>query len=65
MQDNKAFTNINAEVGELVTGEQCGRQHEKEITLFKCVGVVSLDLAVAMGVYKKAGENGKGATISL
>jgi ornithine cyclodeaminase/alanine dehydrogenase-like protein (mu-crystallin family) len=60
-----SFEQIDAEVGELVTGEKSGRQHEKEITLFKCVGVASLDLAVAMGVYKKAVENGKGATISL
>jgi ornithine cyclodeaminase/alanine dehydrogenase-like protein (mu-crystallin family) len=60
-----SFEQIDAEVGELVTGEKSGRQHEKEITLFKCVGVASFDLAVAMGVYKKAVENGKGTTISL
>jgi ornithine cyclodeaminase/alanine dehydrogenase-like protein (mu-crystallin family) len=60
-----SFEQIDAEVGELVTGEKSGRHHEKEITLFKCVGVASLDLAVAMGVYKKAVENGKGTTISL
>jgi ornithine cyclodeaminase/alanine dehydrogenase-like protein (mu-crystallin family) len=60
-----SFEQIDAEIGELVTGEKSGRQHEKEITLFKCVGVASFDLAVAMGVYKKAAENGKGTTISL
>jgi ornithine cyclodeaminase/alanine dehydrogenase-like protein (mu-crystallin family) len=60
-----SFKQIDAEVGELVTGEKSGRQHEKEITLFKCVAVASLDLAVAMGVYKKAVENGKGTAISL
>ncbi|EZP78869.1 ornithine cyclodeaminase [Parageobacillus genomosp. 1] len=60
-----SFEQIDAEVGELVTGEKSGRQHEKEITLFKCVGVASLDLAAAMGVYKKAVENGKGTAISL
>ncbi|ABO66185.1 MULTISPECIES: NAD(P)-binding domain-containing protein [Geobacillus] len=60
-----SFSRIDAEIGELVTGEKAGRQHEQEITLFKSVGAAFYDLAVAMGVYQKATELGAGQEIEL
>ncbi|ADU93313.1 ornithine cyclodeaminase family protein [Geobacillus sp. Y412MC52] len=60
-----SFSQIDAEIGELVTGEKAGRQHDQEITLFKSVGAAFYDLAVAIGVYQKAKELGVGQEIEL
>lgn len=56
---------IYAELGEIVTGRKNGRQADKEITLFKSVGVAFLDLVVAKAVYDKAREFGVGTVVEL
>ncbi|MEC1180317.1 ornithine cyclodeaminase family protein [Metasolibacillus meyeri] len=49
-----SFSDVYAELEQLVAGEKAGRQQQEEITFFKSVGASYYDLAVAQGVYKKA-----------
>lgn len=56
---------IRGELGEILTGKICGRQSDKEITLFESLGIAVEDLAAAELVYRKAVEYGVGATVSL
>ena len=46
--------NIYAELGEIASGVKKGRENNKEITVFKSVGIAIQDLVVASLVYKKA-----------
>jgi alanine dehydrogenase len=47
---------VYASLGDVVTGKISGRENEKEITLFKSVGLAIQDLSTAFHVYKKALE---------
>ncbi len=47
---------VFAEIGEVVAGIRPGRQSEREITLFKSVGVAIEDVATADLVYRKAAQ---------
>lgn len=49
-----AAGSIFAELGEVLAGTRPGRQSEKEITLYKSVGVAVEDLAAASLVYRRA-----------
>jgi alanine dehydrogenase len=49
---------IYAELGDIVIGRKKGRTNEKEITLFKSVGLPSHDVCVASKVYEKAVAGG-------
>ena len=49
---------VFAEIGEVVAGTRPGRQSEREITLFKSVGVAIEDVAAADLVYRKASQAG-------
>lgn len=59
------FTNIHAELEQLVTGEKLGRENDEEITFFKSVGASYYDLAVAQGVYKKSLEHNIGEIVEI
>jgi ornithine cyclodeaminase len=54
-----------AELGELVTGVQTGRQTGEEVTFFKSVGIAVQDAAAAWHVYKKAREIGVGVEVEV
>jgi len=56
---------IYAELGELVTGKKKGRTSNKEITVFKSVGLAIQDVATAVKVYELAGSKGIGKTIEI
>lgn len=45
---------ITAELGEIITGKQPGRESDSEITLFKSVGLAIQDVAVAAMAYQRA-----------
>jgi len=49
-----AAGHIFAEIGEVVAGSKPGRESEKEITLYKSVGVAVEDIAAADLVYRRA-----------
>ncbi|WP_309493392.1 ornithine cyclodeaminase family protein [Candidatus Hecatella orcuttiae] len=53
-------TDIHAELGEVVAGLKEGRSSDREVTLFKSVGLAFQDAAVAKVVYEKALKLGVG-----
>jgi ornithine cyclodeaminase/alanine dehydrogenase len=56
---------IDAELGEIVTGKKEGRTSEKQKTFFKSVGLGIQDAAVARLVFQKANKSGVGTEIDL
>ena len=56
---------IVAELGELVIGAKPGRRDQREITLFKSLGLAVEDIAAAQHVHAKALERGAGIIIDL
>ena len=56
---------IYAELGEIVSGSKLGRETEREITVFKSVGLGIQDAAAANLAYRKALESRVGTTIEL
>ncbi len=56
---------IHAELGEIVTGRRPGRTSDREVTLFKSVGVALQDVAAAAAAYRQARAMGLGRTLDL
>jgi ornithine cyclodeaminase/alanine dehydrogenase-like protein (mu-crystallin family) len=56
---------VHAELGEIVAGTRSGRTDEKQITLYKSVGVAVEDAAAAALVLRAARERGVGRTVEL
>jgi ornithine cyclodeaminase/alanine dehydrogenase-like protein (mu-crystallin family) len=56
---------IHAELGELVAGSRSGRANDRQITLYKSVGVAVEDAAATALVLKLAGERGVGLQIEI
>lgn len=56
---------IKGEIGEVLTGAKRGRESEKEITLFKSLGLAVEDLAAAEYVYRKALEKNLGTAVEF
>jgi len=56
---------IEAEVGEVLSGENPGRRANDEITVYKSVGIVAYDLAAAALVYEQASARNIGKPVSL
>lgn len=56
---------VHAELGEIVSGARPGRTSDRQITLYKSVGVAVEDAAAAALVLKLAKERGVGRTIEL
>ncbi|MCI2775195.1 ornithine cyclodeaminase family protein [Staphylococcus petrasii] len=48
---------LHGELGDIVAGKIPGREDDKEVTLFKSVGLAIVDIVVANYFYKKAVEN--------
>ncbi|MED1170734.1 ornithine cyclodeaminase family protein [Bacillus inaquosorum] len=57
-------SDIYGELGQLIE-EGKGRTGDKEITLFKSVGLAAVDIVIAKYFYKKAVENKMGTSIQL
>jgi alanine dehydrogenase len=51
------------ELGEVVTGEVQGRQHEDDIVLFKSLGIAAEDVAMGALVLERAREQGLGVEL--
>ena len=58
-------SHILGEIGEILTGKVSGRQSEKEVTLFKSLGLAVEDLAAAHYVYQKALAKKIGTMVEL
>lgn len=58
-------THIYAELGELVAGAKKGRENDREVTLFKSVGLAIEDAITAKLAYEKALRSGVGTYVEL
>ncbi len=58
-------THIVAEVGEVLTGTAAGRGSDREITLFKSLGLAIEDLAAAQHIHARAIALGVGTSVEL
>jgi len=56
---------IHAELGEIVLGGKMGRGNDREITLFKSVGIAIQDLAAAGRILTNARRDGLGTELEL
>lgn len=56
---------IYGELGQIIDGERNGRESNKEITLFKSVGLAVVDIVVAKYFYDKAIKNKIGTHINF
>ncbi|GLX70362.1 ornithine cyclodeaminase family protein [Paenibacillus glycanilyticus] len=56
---------IVGEIGEVLLGQAQGRTSDKQITLFKSLGLAVEDLAAAAYLYEQAYRQGKGTTIDI
>lgn len=56
---------IHAELGEIVSGEQPGRESAEQITFFKSVGIAVQDVAAASIALNNAQDHDLGTTITL
>ena len=48
---------VKAEIGEILSGTKKGRENDKEITVFKSLGIASEDIFSAYHIYKKINAN--------
>lgn len=53
---------FTGDIGEVLQGKVVGRENDKEIIVFKTVGIGTQDLVTAKSVYDKAVEQGVGTT---
>lgn len=58
-------TAIHGDLGDLLTGRCAGRTDDKEITLFKSVGVALQDVGAAAWAYRRAKELGLGQAVDF
>ena len=66
MKEGKfAATDIVAEIGELLIGAAKGRRDEREITLFKSLGLAVEDLACAHWLYERASAEKVGTSVEF
>lgn len=56
---------IDAEIGEIINGDQPGRQNDEEITFFKSVGLAVQDAVTAAAVLKAAENKNLGTVIQM
>ena len=56
---------VDVELGDVIAGRKPGRQHDREITLFKSVGMAIEDIATATFAYQRALAEGLGTQIDF
>jgi ornithine cyclodeaminase/alanine dehydrogenase-like protein (mu-crystallin family) len=58
-------SHLHAELGELLTGKADGRTNDRQLTLFRSLGLAVFDVAAADHVVARAHERGLGQTVEL
>ncbi len=58
-------TDIQADIGEVITGDLKGRENYADITIFDSTGLAIQDISTAWNIYKKANNSGIGQQIPL
>jgi ornithine cyclodeaminase len=56
---------VQGELGEVVLGAVAGRRDERDITLFKSLGLAIEDVASARFIYERAAREGRGTWVEL
>jgi len=56
---------IIAEIGEVLAGKVSGRTNDRDITLFKSLGMAVEDVAAAQYIYSRARQQGVGREIEF
>jgi alanine dehydrogenase len=56
---------VHAELGDIVSGVECGRESEDEIVIFDSTGMALQDVAAAACLYEKANQQGAGVQLSF
>jgi ornithine cyclodeaminase/alanine dehydrogenase-like protein (mu-crystallin family) len=60
-----AADHVHAEIGELVSGTATGRSDDRQLTLYRSVGVAIQDAATVGLVLREAQRHGIGAVLAL
>jgi ornithine cyclodeaminase/alanine dehydrogenase-like protein (mu-crystallin family) len=60
-----AADHIHAEIGEVVSGTMTGRSNDRQLTLYRSVGVAVQDAAAAGLVLRAAQQRGVGTVLAL
>ncbi|MFQ5904565.1 MAG: ornithine cyclodeaminase family protein, partial [Candidatus Binatia bacterium] len=60
-----AEEHIYAEIGEILAGKKPGRRNDKDITLYKSVGIAVQDVAAARLVYQRALDHKAGVRVEM
>jgi ornithine cyclodeaminase len=56
---------IVAEIGEVLCGKSPGRLHDRDITIYKSLGIAAQDLSAAWHVYQESRRRNAGARVTL
>jgi ornithine cyclodeaminase len=56
---------IRGELGAVLAGRIAGRQSESEVTIYKSLGVIAQDIALARHVFERAAAQGRGEIVRL
>ena len=56
---------MHAELGQLLTGDKPGREHDDEIILLNPMGMAIEDISSAYHIYKRAQQQQIGTTLNL
>jgi ornithine cyclodeaminase len=56
---------IVAEIGEVLRGKSPGRLHDRDITIYKSLGIAAQDLSAAWHVYQESRRRNAGARVTL
>jgi ornithine cyclodeaminase/alanine dehydrogenase-like protein (mu-crystallin family) len=56
---------IHGNIGDVVAGERPGRQSDDERVYFNAVGLSYVDVALALAMYRRARDAGKGAKLMM
>jgi ornithine cyclodeaminase/alanine dehydrogenase-like protein (mu-crystallin family) len=56
---------VHANLDEVIAGEKPGRETDDERVYFNAVGLAFVDVAIALAMYRRALEAGKGRTLTM
>ncbi|MGI8574809.1 MAG: ornithine cyclodeaminase family protein [Egibacteraceae bacterium] len=63
--DELRDSDIHADLDEIVMGEKPGRENADERVYFNAVGLAYIDVAIALAMYRRASEAGRGQELTL
>lgn len=58
-------SDIHADLAEVVAGDKAGRQSDDERVYFNAVGLAYVDVAIALAMYRRARDAGRGSQLTM